>query len=188
MNNSIQLTKHVEVPKGAHIFFYECEEDYVNNLLAYAKAGVEHDQHVLIIENPAIYETFKVHAEETFTEEELTKLHFHDNKEFYFYNEGFHIHNIVKKFGEILTPLFDKGLTVRTWANVVWKDEDYIFQEIIDFENQANHSVGEMELVSVCAYPGEKVPANIQTELMKTHEYLMTDTEFVRSSFYYSTT
>ncbi|WP_129076978.1 hypothetical protein [Anaerobacillus alkaliphilus] len=38
--------------------------------------------------------------------------------------------------------------------------------------------------MTVCCYDGNEVPASVQTDMMKSNPYLMTDTSLVKSSLY----
>ncbi|WP_078427956.1 hypothetical protein [Alkalihalobacterium alkalinitrilicum] len=47
--------------------------------------------------------------------------------------------------------------------------------------------MSEIGFVTVCCYNGNKVPAYIFTEMMRSHPYLMTDKELVKSVLYNQT-
>lgn len=111
-------------------------------------------------------------------------IHHIDNYLFYRCYGDFHIHNIVEHFSEILDPFSDENINIRTWAHVEWKEQDDISRKLEEFEDLADSSINEIGLVSVCAYNVGDVSASLQTTMMRNHEYLMTDKEFVRSSLY----
>ncbi|WP_227938158.1 MEDS domain-containing protein [Alkalihalobacillus deserti] len=111
-------------------------------------------------------------------------MHHFDNHLFYRYYSDFHIHSIIENFSEILEPFLSENINIRTWAHVEWKKQDDISSKLEEFENLADCSVNEMGLMSVCAYDSSDVSASLQTTMMRSHEYLMTDREFVRSSLY----
>lgn len=55
------------------------------------------------------------------------------------------------------------------------------------YEVIADSNVYGMGLLSVCAYDAKSVPASLLMKLMRSHEYLMTDNELIRSNLYKNT-
>lgn len=185
MKVKIQLSKNIQVYSSAHILYlYENIDCYLENIIAYISAGIDRNHHLLIIENTTIYNEVEKRINKLFSNEEKKRIHHIDNYAFYRCYGDFHIHRIVEHFGELLAPYFNKKINIRTWANVEWKDQNDISKKIEEFENIADCSVGEMGLMSVCAYNSSKVNAYLQNAMMRSHEYLMTDKEFVKSSLY----
>ena len=152
--------------------------------MAYIKAGIERNHHLIIIENFNLYSEAKERIDKLFSIEEKKSIHHIDNYTFYGCYDDFHIHSVVEHFGEVLAPFFDKKINIRTWAHVEWKEQERIFSKIAEFEHLADFSVNEMRLMSICAYTASDVTASLQTKMMRSHEYLMTDTELVRSTLY----
>lgn len=170
---------------SAHILYiFEENERYLDNMMAYIKAGIERNHHLIIIENSNLYSEAEKRINELFSIEEKKCIHHIDNYTFYGCHGDFHIHSVVEHFGEVLAPFFDKKINIRTWAHVEWKEQEGIFSKIAEFEHLAEFSVNEMRLMSVCAYTASDVTASLQTKMMRSHEYLMTDTELVRSTLY----
>ncbi len=181
----IQLTKNIKVEKGAHILYIYDELDiYLDNMIAYIRTGIDRNHHLLILENPTIYNEVEKRIDELFSDKEKKCIHHIDNYSFYRYYGDFHIHSIVNHFGEIIQTFINKNIHVRTWANVELKDMDNISKKIEEYENIADCCVNKMGLMSVCAYNSSMVNAYLQTAMMRSHEYLMTDKEFVKSSLY----
>lgn len=188
MTKFIPLTNYLKLSSPAHIlYFYEDMNGYMKNMLAYIKAGIERDHHILLIEKTDIYNRLDLEIKKLFSDEEKKCIHYIDNYTFYRCYGDFHIKSIVKHFGEILTPFFEKEINVRTWANVVWNKEEDMSTTLKTYEQVADSSINAMGLMSVCAYAGSELSASLQNSLMRTHEYLMTDEEFVRSSLYEKT-
>ncbi|WEG13474.1 MEDS domain-containing protein [Pullulanibacillus sp. KACC 23026] len=181
----LELTKYQTVSNSAHILYvFNDEHKYIDNLVAYTKGGIDRGHHILLIEDYLTYQKVEKRIKSLFPLKKMENLHYIDNLMFYNYYGDFNIENIVHHFSEVLTPILKNNITVRTWARVIWRDDNGILKKIVDFENRANYSVNEMELMSVCSYSVEDVSASLQTSMMRSHEYLMTDDEFVRSSLY----
>ncbi|WP_163537045.1 MEDS domain-containing protein [Gracilibacillus sp. YIM 98692] len=187
MKQSIELTNDLEVSNNAHILYLnENSEDYINNLIAYIKAGIERNHHVIIIENPFIFQQAKRKINPSLTNEKQKFIHHVDNYTFYRCYRDFHIESILEHFGSILEPFFKKELEVRTWAQVEWMKQENIENILETFENTADCKVNELGLMSVCAYNANNISASLQTSLMRNHEYIMTDKELFKSTLYKS--
>lgn len=185
MTKMIELTKYQHVSSAAHILYiFEDIHYYLENMMAYIKAGIERNHHLFLIENSTIFSEAEQRIKESFSSEEQERIHHVDNYLFYRCYGDFHIQSIVEHFGEILDPFLKSNITIRTWAHVEWKEQDDISRKLEEFETLADCSVNEMGLMSVCAYAAADISASFQTTMMRSHEYLMTDTEFVRSSLY----
>lgn len=184
-NKIMQLTKKLQVSSGGHIlYFYDEVSNYINNALAYVVTGIEQKHHLLIIENRQRYQLLHDKLQAVLSQEQLTKVHFVDNYEFYRMYGDFHCQSIINHFMEILEPFIENQISIRTWAHVEWKEQDDILHKLEEFENAADSSVNAMGLISVCAYNANTAPASLQTIMMRNHEYFMTDKELVRSSLY----
>lgn len=185
MEKMIQLTKNIKVNSSAHILYlYDEIDNYLNNMIAYIKSGLDRNHHLIIIENTTIYTILEERLKKLLSIEEMKSIQHVDNKVFYRRYGDFHIHSILKNFGKLLEPYFNKKINVRTWAHVEWNDQNDISNIIEDYEHSADCCVNNMRLMSVCAYNSSKLNAKLQTSMMKSHEYLMTDLEFVQSSLY----
>ncbi|WP_372447616.1 hypothetical protein [Neobacillus rhizophilus] len=77
-------------------------------------------------------------------------------------------------------------MSVRTWANVQWRNQENIEAELAAHEKLADCNVNEMGIMSVCAYSSSSISASLETRMMQSHEFLMTDIELVPSPLYKS--
>lgn len=185
MSKIVPLTNYMNLPNAAHIlYFFENITNYTENMMAYIKAGLDRGHHLLIIENSTIYNEVKPWILKLFTNEQQKCIHHMDNYTFYNYYGDFHIQSILKNFDEVLEPFFSQDISIRTWAHVEWQKQDDISCKIEEFESLADFSVNNNGLMSVCAYDASDVTASLQTTMMRSHEYLMTDTELVQSTLY----
>ncbi|WP_176215198.1 MEDS domain-containing protein [Cytobacillus gottheilii] len=179
------LTEEIEIKNKAHILYtYHSEENYVNNAVSYIMTGIANDHHVILIENEYFSKKIQRKLKAVLAEEDLKKVHFTSNYDFYLANNHFHIDRIVQCFGEVLDPLMTQNISVRTWAHVEWPEEANIDQTLIDFEQCADHEINQHGIISVCAYDGKRISASLQNKIMEWHEYFMTDDALVRSYLY----
>ncbi|MRG87586.1 MEDS domain-containing protein [Salinibacillus xinjiangensis] len=181
MKDLISLTNNLMIHNSAHIlYFYEDNQYYLQNLISYINEGIKRNHHIIVIEELPFWKEVqkRVHKDKH------KYIHFVDNQQYYQCYGDFNIHHIIQSFSDLLEPLLNEKLEVRTWAHVDWKKQDNIIEKLDEFECLADCSVKNMGLMSVCAYDATKVSASIQTRLMRSHEYLMTDQELVQSSLY----
>ncbi|MDT8861308.1 MEDS domain-containing protein [Alkalihalobacillus sp. MEB130] len=183
---SISLTKNIQVQDGSHIlYFYESEERYLENLVSYILSAKAMNQHVIIIES---YECYDALLEKLGTQIEslgLTEiLHYKNNIEFYQTYGDFKFERALESFKIAVQPFVDEDLSIRVWGKVAWKDLTYDRSDVNKYENECDLTVSEIGYMTVCVYDGREVPASVQTDMMRSHPYLMTDTDLVKSSLY----
>lgn len=183
---TIPLTNNFQVENTAHIlYFFNDLESYIANAIAYILAGLEYGHHILLVENNSICAVIDRKLDEIVTPEVKELVHYIDNYDFYGIKGDFHHVTIVDYFGKILQPFLKNEVSIRTWAHVEWEDQSEIVKKIEEFEYIADRSVVGMKLMSVCAYDALTSPASLQTILMRSHAYYMTDHELMKSPLYH---
>lgn len=183
--NIVQLSQMMNITNHGHILYiYESIEDYIENASSYIFTGIEQGHHILFIENKEIFDRISLKLQKILSLDQMKSVHFFDNYDFYRLYGDFQYDLIVQHFSKIIHQFKDKSLTVRTWANVDWKEQDHLISKLTTFEKLADHSVQTSNLISVCAYNGHKISAALQNSMLKSHEYFMTDKELVKSSLY----
>jgi ubiquitin C-terminal hydrolase len=185
MKNRLQLTEYLQVSNAAHILYlFEDRNSYLENLIAYLDSGIEHGHHLLIIEKTTIFQEAAQRIDDLFSSEQKKRIHYLDNYLFYRHYGDFDTNKIVEHFREMFKHFLNQRKTIRTWAHVEWNILDDINRQLAEFEETANCCVDDLGIMSVCAYNSSDLSASLQTRLMRSHEYLMTDSEFVRSHLY----
>ena len=179
------LTEEIEIKNKAHILYtYQSEEKYVNNAYSYIMTGLSNNHHVIIIENDILTKKIQEKLTGILSKDELGKVHFYNNYDYYLANDHFHIDRIVQNFNRVLVPLVKQNISVRTWAHVEWPKVENISQVLMDFEENADREINKHGIISVCAYDGNSLSASMQNKIMEWHEYFMTDDALVRSYLY----
>lgn len=187
-NSIMQLTKKLQVSNGGHIlYFYDDLQHYLNNALSYIVTGLEHDHHILFIDSEEKNRLIEEKLKQILSNEQRCKVHFYDRCVFYGVHGDFNSQTIVNQLGEMLQPFLNKHISIRTWAHVDWKEQEGIADLLEKYEVIADSNVYGMGLLSVCAYDAKSVPASLLMKLMRSHEYLMTDNELIRSNLYKNT-
>lgn len=86
----------------------------------------------------------------------------------------------------MLQPLVQAGKPLRHWGKVKWSEgENCLVDKLKKYEIGADAVIENLDTFGVCAYDGQKLPASTSIEIMRHHQYIMTDTVFTVSSFYY---
>ncbi|MFA9557506.1 MEDS domain-containing protein [Evansella sp. AB-rgal1] len=183
---TIQLTKNVKVNEGSHIlYFYESEKQYIENVKSFILAAKHLHQDVIFIDTPAHFKIAKEQLGDDITKlEENGTFRYIDNLDFYEAYGDFHFSKVVNNFKEAVAGYEPKKNTVRVWGLVNWKNQDNIREKLQTYECECDIAIGEIGVLTVCAYNSNNVPAYIQTDMLRSHEYFMTDDDLVLSSLY----
>ncbi|NHM32903.1 MEDS domain-containing protein [Neobacillus terrae] len=175
-----QLANHLEQSKGVHVFYYSCElESYIQNAVSYIISGIEQEDYIIMIENERIYPLIYKRMEMKLTEEQLKKIRFFNNLKFYWLNNNFYPQTILSYFSEVVNPYMEKNMSIRTWGHVEWGDRKDFETTLEEFENAVNKIVGNMKVITVCAYNAERVSDTLKEKLMKHHAFFMTDNDII---------
>ncbi|UCZ55188.1 MEDS domain-containing protein [Bacillus shivajii] len=185
--SKVSLSTNVELYNGAHVLYtYTDKELYLENAVAFISKGLSLGQRVILLESKDVYQyILKRLTEKNHHPTELESILFHLNEEYYGTNDTFDVDNIMKKYKEIIEPIINDKKPTRLWGNVIWKEsQGELLAVLKQYEEKVDEIVKEKKALTVCCYDGNKLSANIQLELMKSHEYLMTDSHLYPSSLY----
>ncbi|CAM4402515.1 MEDS domain-containing protein [Paenibacillus tarimensis] len=182
---SISLTDHMDVSEGAHIlYFYSSDEGYMDNALAFVRSGLEQNQQILLFDSQQNYEQICRVLAGDGLEQAISEVHFIDHGWFYgadSLEEGFY----KDELGKLAQAMKSGGTSVRSWGHVCWREESEAFFPVLqEYERYCDELFGGTGLFGVCVYDARKVPAAVQNELLKSHEYFMTDTSLMPSMLY----
>lgn len=175
-----QLTNHLQEMNYGHIFYYYNEvESYIKNAVSYIVAGIEQGDHILFVENDRIYPMIHKRLKKLLKHEELTRVHFINNYDFYWGNGNFHPPTILSYFTNILGPFFENKTCIRTWGHVEWGDQEDIIREVESYESAVNEMAANCKLMADYAYDAHRLPDGLKRGLMKSHGFFMTDTDII---------
>ncbi|MCI3927031.1 MEDS domain-containing protein [Paenibacillus sp. TRM 82003] len=183
---NFSLTEQIETDGGAHVlYFYSDRTDYVTNAAAFLEAGLKLGQHTLLIDAEDRYRDILSLLREKLEPPLLDRLLYTNRASVYCGCGRFDPGRVSERVSEVLEPILDVGGTIRTWGNVVWESdgEDY-FDRLEQHERNSDRTVRELGSLSVCAYDAKRVPAHLQNEMLRTHEYFMTDATLTKSMLY----
>ncbi|MCT2535468.1 ATP-binding protein [Aquibacillus koreensis] len=177
-----ELTNQKEL---AHLLYMYNEQDkYIMNAVLYIEDGLNDGDHILFVERKSIYMKIKeILINKGYTESDLSLVSYMSSDMFYLNESGFDSDESFKELEKVITANLDKGMLTRTWGHVL-ADESSI-SEILKYESKVDTLLNENGIISVCAYNALTTPAFFQNELLKIHEYLLTDEEVVKSPYYH---
>ncbi|MBT2638257.1 MULTISPECIES: MEDS domain-containing protein [unclassified Bacillus (in: firmicutes)] len=161
---------------GAHIFYtFENEEKYVDNLIVYITAAIGIGNHIMIIENDRIMPEIQKRIQAEFGEEQQEMIHTINNYDFYCYRGNFHKETILSYLENMIAPFLQNNIPIQTWAHVEWRDQKEIFQNLGEYEKEADLMLQATNLITICGYDSKRVPDSLKETLLVCHDYYMTD-------------
>ncbi|MCC5802394.1 MEDS domain-containing protein [Rossellomorea vietnamensis] len=176
--------KLATLQKG-HIFYpFQQEEAYIQNLMLFIRAGLENNQHMLIIESMRNITKVKHRMNRLYTEEQLSSISLVDNFDYYFLNGDFNTQHILNAFQKDLSVIKKLNPSIRTWGHVEWISKEPNANLIKEFESIADDYVLQEGMLSVCAYPSHRLSSTLTETLEMVHQYVLTD-EDLRLSIAY---
>ncbi|MFS0862829.1 MEDS domain-containing protein [Fredinandcohnia sp. 179-A 10B2 NHS] len=183
MDTLIPLTSSLKINQGSHVlYFYNSIDGYIRNACSFIVDGINLGHQIVFIEQPEMYELILNRIGPIDKE----KLHFVNNYEFYQMYQDFHFERVLHNLKNIIDPFVENESMARIWGLVDWKDQDNIIEKLHTYECKCDITVSGLGYTTVCAYDSKKVPSTILLEMLKSHEYMMTDDSLFRSSLYKS--
>ncbi|GAA4713802.1 MEDS domain-containing protein [Brevibacillus fulvus] len=181
---SIPLTSKINITTGSHIlYFYNDLQGYVENASSFILSGIQMGQHVIFIDSPERYQLILDQLGESLGPHQ-DKLQYIDHYHFYEMYGDFHFERVLLNLNNAINPYISEAIPIRLWGHVDWVDQPGILKKLHSYESQCDITISDLGFLTVCAYDGTSVPAAIQIEMMRSHEYLMTDHELVLSNLY----
>ncbi|RDI47961.1 MEDS domain-containing protein [Falsibacillus pallidus] len=178
MGEFTNQTKEILESSGGHIFYeFQLVDDYIKNTVSYITAGIKHGDHVILIENEHFYPKILCQLKKELTPEEIEKVHYIHNFDFYCFRGDFYYKSIISYFEKYVEPFFEKDIPIRSWAHVEWGDSDQLTYYVGEYEKEVDQTLVSLGLTSVCAYDEKRVPPEFRQTLLSCHRMYMTDHE-----------
>ncbi|MCM3030739.1 ATP-binding protein [Niallia sp. MER 6] len=181
------LSKNTKIRNGTHILYVSAEfEKYIDNALSFLTAGIELNQGILFIDSNKVRSIVVAKLQiQGITKSQLESILFVDNEDFYEPSRPLNPDRMFRKFSETIGPLLKTGKPIRHWGKVIWLDGQVnLLEKLTKYEGCAQQFIKKVNSFGICAFDGMKLPATVQMEIMKFNQYIMSDNEFVVSSFY----
>lgn len=173
------LSKENET-KGKHIlYYYTDEESYILNAMSFIHSFKNEKAHIIFIENDRNTLLLRKRMEQELTSEQMEKLHFFNNFDFYYSEGNFHPQTILNYFSNYISPYIENGEQIYTWGHVEWGDLKEISQKIEEYETHVGKLTIENQLVSLCAYNESRTPDELREILIRCHEIIFSDRDVI---------
>ena len=174
-----RLTKDLQEIRGHIFYFFENADKYIENAVTYIVSGIGQGDHILFIENNKLFPVIQGKLKPLLSTEQLAKVHYINNFDFYFSKGTFHFATVLNHFTKSIKPYIENEVSVRIWGHVEWGDQKEVDREIEKYENEADQILSLNELTAVCAYDADRVSESLRQSLIKCHEFHMTDNKIV---------
>ena len=170
----IKAIKALDKKHEAHIcYLYNNHLEYIETAATFIIASIKDGDHVLLLENDRNILTIKEILQNELNMEQLDKLHFINNFQFYFSNETFHPQTVASHFLKYIQPFVDNGDSYRTWGHIEWGCEKELENDIEEYEKEIDKLIKDRGVISVCAYWAEITPESLKEKLKNCHDIVI---------------
>ncbi|PTL40105.1 ATP-binding protein [Alkalicoccus saliphilus] len=170
--------------QGAHILYmFDDEERYMEHTVNYVTEGMLKREKIIIVESRSFLEKVKEKLlEKGMPEKKLKTITYVENDDLYSSDTDFNASKSYENLLKLLEPNFMDNVTTRIWGQVLVQGN--AISELRKYECACDELLGEKHVISVCSYNALTCSSFIQNEMLKVHEYFMTDEQIVKSPFY----
>ncbi|MCM3708635.1 MULTISPECIES: MEDS domain-containing protein [Cytobacillus] len=175
----IDLIDDLRKSNGGHILYHYDQLDcYIQNAVSYITTGIRCGGHVLLVENDRNYILINKELTNLLGKEELSRVHFMNNYDFYYSNGNFNPDTVFNFFIKHIQPYLDSSPLVFTWGQVEWGNVNEYIPLVEQYEKKLFKAVTEHGLISLCAYNNSSTPMELKNSLLRCHDVLITDREY----------
>ncbi|MCM3093162.1 MULTISPECIES: MEDS domain-containing protein [unclassified Cytobacillus] len=173
------LIEDMQKSNGGHILYHYDDMDcYIQNAVSYITAGIRCGGHVLFVDNDRHYFHIDKELTNLLGKEELSRVHFMNNYDFYYSNGNFNPDTVFSFFLKNIQPYLDRSHKIFTWGLVEWGNvKDYI-PLVEQYEKNIDKAIAQQGLISLCAYDNCSTPLELKESLLRCHDVLITDKEY----------
>ncbi|WHY32470.1 MEDS domain-containing protein [Cytobacillus firmus] len=175
----IDLIDDLQKSNGGHILYHYDQKDcYIQNAVSYITVGVRCGGHVLFVENDRNYFLIEKELTNLLGKEELSRVHFTNNFDFYYSNGNFNPDTVFNFFLKNIQPYLESDAKVFTWGLVEWGNvKDYI-PLVEEYEKKVDKIISQQGMISLCDYDNRSTPPELKENLIRCHDVLITDREY----------
>ncbi|MBB6451859.1 signal transduction histidine kinase [Salirhabdus euzebyi] len=170
---------HHNLSNGGHIIYtYSDEKKYLDNVTNFIMEGVTKREGIVIVEkNHYIIQIKNRLINNGISQDDINQIVFVDTG--IFYQEK--VEEVIDHLASIVDPFIQKAQPLRTWGNVKIKS---LLSNLYIYECSCDQFVCNHQTISVCAYDGRELSASNLADLLKVHQYYMTDESIIPSGLY----
>ncbi|PIC83623.1 ATP-binding protein [Sporosarcina sp. P1] len=193
IDSKTKLTEGIESLLVGHVVYtYTDNNKYIEHATSYVAEGLAKNHIILYVDQPTNFASVKENLRNSgYSEEQMDNIYFVDTEIAYETHESFNAEAVLKNLNIFFDSHVIEGSVLRVWGLATWRLQnkktlipsialhEYNFDDF--FSRVANIA---KNYIIVCAYDGLSLSASLLIELLQTHEYHMTDTDFSPSHLY----
>ncbi len=177
---------------GHVVYTYTDSNKYIEHATSYVAEGLDKDHTILYVDQPQFFAYVKENLRNAgYTEEQVEAIYFINTDTAYETHENFNAEHVLKNLNVFFDSHVTEGCVLRVWGLATWRLQSKktlipsiaLHEQNFDdfFSRVANIA---KNYIIVCAYEGLSISGSLLIELLQTHEYHMTDTDFSPSHLY----
>ncbi|WP_171038247.1 ATP-binding protein [Aquibacillus sediminis] len=176
--------KHHCLSNGGHIIYtYNDSEKYIQNATNFIAEGLMYQQPVLFFEYREQLRKVKRQLQlDGVSTNQLAAIHFVDIDVIHNFHKNYGKEELMDHFETMIDSYFKEDKAFRIWGKVDIPEVSTIMEYEARCDQLFHH---QSQAVSVCAYDGHTTSAATLADLLKKHNYFMTDEFIVPSSLYH---
>ncbi|MEC2072677.1 ATP-binding protein [Alkalihalophilus marmarensis] len=178
----LQKKNHIDSIQA--YYTYTEREKYLNHAFQFVSFALKHNYKVICIEDDSLYQELLSRLSLVYSDDLLKYITFYDSSEFYLASNVFKGEDQSSKLLNVMKPIINNGDRLMMWGHIKFANEKVILQQLKKFKVYCDPYITDHNISTVCAMNGFNTPAYIQTELLKTHKYFMTDDEITKSGIF----
>ncbi|MCM3162548.1 ATP-binding protein [Metabacillus litoralis] len=186
LNPKVAFTKNINITNGTHILYLPSDpEKYIENVTSFISSGLTLGQAVVIIDQRETFERIvQKLSHKGFSQEQIDSIIFTEHNEFYQSSEIMDANSLLGNFSGLLEPLVNSGVPIRVWGKITWlPGQCCLMEKLHKYEGAADEFIDKTKCLTVCAYD-PNISSTVLMEIMRHHQYIMSDTELAVSGFY----
>jgi signal transduction histidine kinase len=166
-----------DVPWGTHFFlFHETEDDLLDTLVPYFKAGLEGKELCIWVISEPLTESQVCRAlrKEIPDFDAYLKdrsIQILQGREWYMTDEDLDLEKVIRGWNQKLEFALTRGYAgLRLSAGTAWLEKRH-WKQFSDYEDEVNHSIGGQPMIALCSYPLLGSAAAEILDVTRTHEF-----------------
>ncbi|PIC85413.1 hypothetical protein CSV72_13880 [Sporosarcina sp. P20a] len=177
---------------GHVVYTYTDSNKYIEHATSYIAEGLDKNHMVLYVDRPTSYASVKENLRNIgYSEEQVDTIYFIDTDMAYETHENFNAEHVFMKLNDFFDSHVKEGCLLRVWGLATWRlqSKKTLIPSIALHEHNLDDFFSRVANVAknyiiVCAYDGLSLSGSLLIELLQTHEYHITDTDFSPSHLY----
>ncbi|PID06021.1 hypothetical protein CSV65_07395 [Sporosarcina sp. P31] len=189
----MELTKGIESLLVGHVVYtYTDRSMYIEHATSYVAEGLDKNHIILYVDQPTSFAAVKENLRNAgYTEEQMDHIYFVDTDMAYETHDNFNAEAVLKNLNDFFDPHIIEGNVLRGWGLVTWRPQNIktLIPSVALHEQNFDDFFSRVakitrNYINVCAYDSLSLSGSLLIELLQTHEYHMTDTNFLPSHLY----